>query len=111
MRLGGTWYLEITPTYHFTWNGRDLDSFHEERLAGIKRLERNPAVLALVLMWATYLSRPDDLYARYPYLSFGELATLEAGFGIDDSAWLTVEDAAERRRLRAPDNQLALPDL
>ena len=27
--LGEQWYLEITPTYRFTHNGRDLDRYHE----------------------------------------------------------------------------------
>lgn len=106
--LGGDWYLEITPTYHFTWNGRDLDNLHEERLAGIKRLERNPAVLALVLMWAEYLSQPDDLYRHYPFLTFGELASFEVDVGINDRAWLDVEDDDEKQTLSDEDNQLPL---
>ena len=32
--LGEQWYLEITPTYRFTFNGKDLDRYHESRTLG-----------------------------------------------------------------------------
>jgi hypothetical protein len=56
--LGGQWYLEITPTYRFTYNGKDLDRCHEDRLSGIKRLERNRSVLSQLLIWQAVLRAP-----------------------------------------------------
>lgn len=56
--LGGHYYLEITPTYRFTRDGRDLDRYHEERLSGIKRLERNRSVLSQLLIWQATLRAP-----------------------------------------------------
>ena len=38
------WYLEISPTYHFTIDGERESLYASEYIAGIKRLERNPAV-------------------------------------------------------------------
>ena len=52
-RFGGQWYLEITPTYVFTWDGRRLYRFHEEWLSRIKQIEKNRAVLSALALWRT----------------------------------------------------------
>ena len=59
-RIENQWYLEITPTYHFTSDGKKEDIFRESRLKGIKRLERNPAVVGHLLMWVDYLKKPIE---------------------------------------------------
>ena len=64
LQLDGQWYLEITPTYHFTSDGYTENKFRAERLQGIKRLDRNPAVLGQLRSVADYLSRPRDLFHR-----------------------------------------------
>lgn len=51
LEISGTWYLEFTPTYRFTFDGKNRDKFHEQRLKGIKRLEKNRSVLSQVLLW------------------------------------------------------------
>lgn len=111
LRLGGDWYLEITPTYHFTSNGYDEDRFRAEHLKGIKRLERNPAVIGQLLMWADYLRRPTrNLFSmeEYPFLSFGELATETINTSLPDNVWYQAEESGELQNLRASDNQLRL---
>ena len=66
--------------------------YSEDQLSGIKRLEKNPAILGQVNMWASYLTRPADMFSlQYPYLTFSELARFEVDFGIDDDAWLKRE--------------------
>lgn len=93
LRLGDKWYLEITPTYHFTWDGYKKDMFREERLQGIKRLDRNPAVLGQLRMWAVYLSRPQDLLSsNYPFLRFGQLATVDINVSLPDDVWYKSEE-------------------
>lgn len=88
-RFGGDWYLEITPTYYFTWDGRRLDRFYEEKLKKIKEQEKNPAVRGQVVMWAEYLSRDGNLFEpQYPMLSFEELLRFEVEASLDDTAWL-----------------------
>lgn len=88
-RFDDDWHLEITPTYYFTWNGYKSDIFGEERLKGIKRLEKNPAVLGQTVMWAEYLKKPPDLFStEYQFLKFGELLKYEVDFGINDEMWL-----------------------
>lgn len=83
------WYLEITPTYIFTWDGNRLDRFHESRLSKIKRLEGNRAVLSSVLVWAETIANTDDLFRSSPKIRFGELFTQSLPLGIDDAGWLS----------------------
>lgn len=107
VRYENKWYLEITPTYHFTSNGSDEDLFHEGRLSGIKRLERNSAVVGHLLMWADFLSKPVQslFHAEYPFLHFGKLATVEVASGIPDDIWFQEEEDSEAQQLRSSDNQ------
>jgi hypothetical protein len=87
-RLDSQWYLEITPTYRFTWDGNWLYRFHNEALKGIKRLEGNRAVLSTVLFWANYLNPQNDLFASKDQpLIFGSLLEFELEVGINDSHW------------------------
>ncbi|HEX3722498.1 MAG TPA: hypothetical protein VHV31_06885, partial [Nitrolancea sp.] len=84
----GGWFLEITPTYLFTVDGRRLYLRNAERLQGIKRLERQNAVRQQLLLWANHLQRQGDLItSEYPYLSFGELEEFRLDVGIEDQAW------------------------
>jgi hypothetical protein len=88
LRYDDQWFLEITPTYVYTWDGWRLDRFHSDRLSGIKRLERNPAVHHQLLLWVDYLKRGGDLFdLAYPFLAFGDLRAFELGVGIEDAAW------------------------
>ena len=98
--LGGDWYLEVTPTYRFTRDGRLPDRFAEDRLKGIKRLERHRAVLGQLLAWFAILTRTGDLFqAAYPHLAFERPAGLSLEAGIDDDAWFSNEDPDEAARL------------
>lgn len=109
-RFGNRWYLEISPTYHFTWDGYRPSIYRETQLTGIKQLERNPAVLGQAVMWAEYLKDKPDLFSKpYPFLSFGSfLADFEIQAGLDDKAWLKREEAEEVATTTLPENQLPL---
>ena len=109
-RLGDKWYLEISPTYHFTSNGHKEDLFRTDRLQGIKRLDRNPAVLGQLLMWADYLGRSTgDLYSsEYAFLSFGELETVDTNTSLPDDIWYNAEEQTEVKNLGNTENQLEL---
>jgi hypothetical protein len=104
------WYLEITPTYVFTWDGVHLDRFHEQRLKKIKLIEKNRAVLAAILFWADYLSTRDDLlYSSTPRkLKFGELMETSIEVGIDDAAWTSTDDNEPQEASDLPDDLLDL---
>jgi hypothetical protein len=106
-RVDGDWCLEITPTYVFTYDGHHLDRFHAERLAGIKRLEGNRAVLSQVLFWADLLRREEELFeSRDSMLSFGELKTIELPFGVEDSLWLKSDP--EMQKVEEPADEAGL---
>ena len=95
LSLDASWFLQITPTYRYTWNGYHVDGNADERLAGIKRLERNGAVLGQLVMWGALLSKPPDLFRQYSNLEFGGLQVFRFGYGIDDATWLPKEENEE----------------
>lgn len=90
--MGSQWYLEITPTYRFTYNGKDLDHYHERRLSGIKRFERNRSVLSQLLLWQAVLRAPWTRADRSRLLEFAPLVSFRFCSGVDESS-LTALDA------------------
>lgn len=103
------WYLEISPTYYFTYDGRRPSRFFEERLSGIKKLEKNPNVLAQVIMWAWYLAKPEEMFStQYPFLKFGDLPVFQINVGIDDDLWLGHEQEQEAEFIRDSRKELPL---
>lgn len=88
--LGNDWCLEITPTYRFTWNGKDLDRYHENFLSGIKRLERNRSVLSQLLIWQSVLRAPWTRVDRSRLLEFGPLISFSFASGIDESSLTAI---------------------
>jgi hypothetical protein len=104
------WFLEITPTYRYTWNGYNWSWKGENLLTGIKRKERNPAVLGQIVMWAEYLKRENDMFVEpYPFLRFDSLMSFDLNVGLPDKLWLPNEDSEEADTL--PQNQSSLFDL
>lgn len=91
-RWGGTWYLEINPTYYFTTDGRRESQFSAEYVKKIKRLERNNAVYQLVRAWADYLQGEDSLFkSRDERIRFGRLLELDCDAAIDETVWIPQE--------------------
>lgn len=102
----GSWYLEITPTYHFTKDGHEEDRFYEARLKRIKQIEGHSAVAGQIQMWAHCLSQPSDMFRReYPFLELGDLLTFEVEFGIDDKAWEHSVEVTEVQRSLFDDDE------
>ena len=81
------WAAEINPTYHFTFDGKRDLPWGADRLKGMKKLEKNPAVRGLVKFWAEYLARPPELGDSARLLRFGELITFKVEIGINDRDW------------------------
>ena len=94
VRFGGHWYLEITPTHHYTWNGYRVTRFYEDLLKGMKRLEKNESVFRQVLFWSRVLTdetaKADDS-RDYPYLIFGKLLDFSFIYGVKDELWMNKE--------------------
>jgi hypothetical protein len=109
LNVDGSWYLEITPTYHFTHEGRRQHRYHQDLLKRIKEIERNPAVLGQVVMWADYIRGKQNLFTKpYPFLTFGSLMCFDTDTGLDDDLWLHREGKEESKFIQSPDNQLFL---
>lgn len=86
--IGDKWYLEITPTYHFTTDGHQVHAFHEEYLSKIKTFEGNNAIAGLVIMFAALLQDEESLFRQpYEHLGFGALERVEIRAGINDATW------------------------
>jgi len=88
--LGEKWYLEITPTYRFTTDGVTKFRFHQERLANIKRIEKNRAVLSQLLAWADTLNPIDLFDGSRRWLAFERVPTFLIHESVPDDAWLAT---------------------
>ena len=112
LRFDGCWYLEITPSYHFTHNGWGLSRLFEERLKMIKQIERQnkvhfrqvrlwvevlqqmhliqeqQTVSQLSLFGADTLDDGDEVEERYEVLEFGDLLSFEFDWTVPETAWL-----------------------
>jgi hypothetical protein len=86
-RIGTTWYCQLEPDYCFTSDGHTESRFADSLLAGIKRLDRHPAVFGWTRMWANHLNRPPDLFSLDRPVLLGALETVTVGRGIDDRWW------------------------
>jgi hypothetical protein len=88
LRADGRWHLEIEPDYLFTTETGRAHWRGDELLAGIKRFDRNDAVVGHLKMWEHLLSRPASLLDEEPaLLTFGSLVCVEVPVGIDDALW------------------------
>ena len=100
LRFGDDWYLEVTPTYHFTRDGYREDRFAGDRLKKIKEIENNGAVVGQFAMWRHYLTNRTlgDMFApEYPFLKFGVAPDHLVEQGVPDKLWQSREP-----RERAP---------
>lgn len=86
-QIGTTWYCQLEPDYCFTSDGYAESRFADSLLAGIKRLDRHPAVTGWTRMWANHLTRPPDLFTLDRPVFLGALETVTVGRGIDDRWW------------------------
>ena len=99
IRIGKDWFIQITPTYHYTCDGVERYRFAAEHLAGIKRMEWNNAVRGQFVMWREFLTAKgkDDLFSKaYPFLGFSPVDKLQAEFGINDAFWKSAEGRTGR---------------
>lgn len=88
MNFEGEWFCTLTPDYFYSYDGRKESRFTAGYLSGIKKLERNQAVLGETRMWAAFLRfEPNLLDERDRILDFGELEVFDVERGIDDESW------------------------
>lgn len=98
LRLEGKWYLEITPTYHYTRDGYRVSSFYEDLVKGIKRIESNEAVFRQVMFWSKVLQHDKTQFFEeqsYPYFKFGGLLEFPFDYGVVDGLWTNKESISK----------------
>ena len=83
-RLDGCWYCQLEPDYCFTSDGYTEARLADKLLAGIKRLDRHPAVAGWTRIWTNHFRAEGR--AERP-IGFGPLATVTVDRGIDDRWW------------------------
>jgi nucleoside phosphorylase len=111
VRFDDQWYMELAPTFHYTWNGYSVSNYYEDLVKGLKRMQKNNAVFLLVVFWARVLQNQTSdskNQADYPFLKFGELLRFPFPYGIYDDLWMNKEpiEKAEKsgpgKRVRRP---------
>ena len=111
-RIGNQWYLSITPTFVFTWDGFRPDRYAASRLAGKKKLEHQAALTGQFVMWrhlligethqeTVQLLEPEPVSERL--LHFQSLDPLIMPRSVPEEVWRVGEPAVS-----APANQRLL---
>lgn len=100
-RIGDAWFLSVTPTFVFTWDGYRPDRFASGRLAGKKQRERNSSLLGQFLMWRHLLTSlgqkrvTASLFDLDPerdhLLKFRAVESLALPRGVPDDVWRSSE--------------------
>ncbi|MDD4736784.1 MAG: DUF4365 domain-containing protein [Kiritimatiellae bacterium] len=93
-----SWYLQIEPTYHYTYDGFKPKHNAAEFLSKIKRLEKNMSVFSQLRMWEQFLSEsgePDLLSAGYGHLGFGRLEYFNLDRSVPDALWRSKAGAMD----------------
>ena len=100
-RIGDQWFLTVTPTFVFTWDGFRPDKFAAGRLAGKKQREYNSALIGQFAMWRYLLVGAEEdnhmaaLFETEPgserILTFRPVPPLALSRGVPDELWRATE--------------------
>ena len=94
-QLAGEYYLQINPTYRFTHNGREKDRFHASALSGIKRWDRNRAVLNQTRLWNGVLAARPATRDVIQLLRFGTALSFDVEQKADEDMLVFWDVPAE----------------
>jgi hypothetical protein len=96
LKIEESWFLEIVPTYLFTVDGRNKYVYGDNLLSGLKKLQRQGAVLGQIVMWKALLTQEQSMFDRTPrLLGFGELLQISFEHAINDTDWLNNDPLNE----------------
>ena len=94
-RVANEWFMSVTPTFHFTWDGFRPDKFAGSRLTGKKQREFNSALSGQLAMWRHVLVdhtddqhdllRPESSPERT--VTFEALRPLEMERAVPETIW------------------------
>ncbi len=92
--IGGTYYLQINPTYCFTRDGHRRHRRFEEFIQNARIMEKELQYFSNLQLWRTVLSTDTDLFQEsYEFLSFGDFLELTSPVSIPDQSWKPATDA------------------
>ena len=111
-RIGNQWFLSITPTFVFTWDGFRPDRFAASRLAGKKQREYQAALTGQFMMWCYLLVDDKERETEELFdpeldsdriLQFRQIKPLLLSRGVPDELWRSNEpelpDGTNQRKL------------
>jgi uncharacterized protein DUF4365 len=102
-RFDNQWYLEITPTYHFTKDGKEEHPYAGELRGNIKRIEKHAAIAAHLRFLSYVLTaRERDLLTEdnpLELVTLVEPRSFSVDFGIPENDWLKKADEEEKELL------------
>ena len=99
-QVDNAWFMSVTPTFHFTWDGFRPDKFASSRLTGKKQREFNSALNGQLAMWRYLLLNhgnnhaPDMFHAidpTDPAISFEATEPLELERAVPEAIWQQAE--------------------
>lgn len=89
-KLGSEMFVAVTPTYLFTYDGRQMSSFHSEALKKMKAQDRAAAVSQQLRMWEYLLAERGQLGAPNGAFRLGELVEVQLPVRPPERAWMVA---------------------
>ncbi len=87
-RLEGDWYVQIRPSYLFTWDGVRVSRHHHAALSKIKRTEKHSSVSQMLRMWQhLFVERLTLEASEAEPFELGPLVELQVSRSIIDKTW------------------------
>jgi hypothetical protein len=83
-KLDGSWYVQIVPSWFYSYNGYVQSHWHEDLLSTQKRLEHNSSVRNMVRFVAHFLSKLGDTENEDDRLRFISLVEFDVGEAKDE---------------------------
>ena len=105
VRFGGGWFLNVTPFWAFSSDGRGFPSrWQKTSSANMRKPEKNRAVLGHVMFWASILCKEADLVRPADPFQIRRPIMVEGAPSIDDVCWVKTEKKSEKQVLVADMN-------
>ncbi|PKP92951.1 MAG: hypothetical protein CVT77_07275 [Alphaproteobacteria bacterium HGW-Alphaproteobacteria-16] len=117
-RIGGEWFLSISPTFIFTEDGFRLHRFSADLLAGKKRKDRNGSIRGQVFLFRFLLSGANlgadspmfDLFGgaggpapAQQFLRFETMEPVEMEVAVPEEAWAVSDPNAKKMKAENDD--------
>lgn len=117
-RIGGEWFLSISPTFVFTEDGFRLHRFSADLLAGKKRKDRNGSIRGQVFMFRFLLSgarlgSASPMFAGFEadevagpaegILRFEPIDPVEMDVAVPEDAWAVSDPNAKKMKAENDD--------